>query len=102
MKRSESQRVVDKALLTLRMQGRTVTFRAVAELAGLSRSTLYRSAGLRELIQECREGSARLGGPAIFLGSSARVDVFGSGSWNQGKPLLQSDDRACNRECREK
>lgn len=102
MKRSEYQRVIEKALLTLRLQGRTVTFRAVAELAGISRSTLYRSAGLRELIQEYRDGTAQLSGRAILLGSPARVDVFGSGSWNQGKPFLQSDDQACNRECREK
>ncbi|MNW39045.1 hypothetical protein D3C74_161280 [compost metagenome] len=102
MKRSEYQRVVDKSLLTLRMQGRAVTFRAVAELAGLSPSTLYRSAGLRELIQEHRDGSALLGGRAIFLDSPARVNVLDSCSWKREGPLLQSAGGACNTECRKK
>jgi len=55
VKRSENQRSVDKALLTLQIQGRAVTFRAVAELAGLSRSTLYRSDRFRELVQKHRD-----------------------------------------------
>lgn len=89
--------VVDKAPLTLRMQRRVVTFRAVTEIAGFSRFTLYRSAGLRELVQKHRAGSAQLRGCARFLGISAQFDVLASRSWNQEEALLQREARVCDK-----
>jgi Family of unknown function (DUF6262) len=52
---SPSPAAVRDACITIADAGKTVTFTAVAEQTGISRTTLYRRRDLRELVEEHRE-----------------------------------------------
>jgi len=52
---SRSPAAVRHACITIADAGKTVTFTAVAEQTGISRTTLYRRRDLRELVEEHRE-----------------------------------------------
>jgi hypothetical protein len=52
---SPSPAAVRDACTTIADAGKTVTFTAVAEQTGISRTTLYRRRDLRELVEEHRE-----------------------------------------------
>jgi DNA-binding IclR family transcriptional regulator len=52
---SPSPAAVRQACTTIADAGKTVTFTAVAEQTGISRTTLYRRTDLRQLIEEHRE-----------------------------------------------
>jgi hypothetical protein len=52
---SPSPAAVRDACTTIAAAGKTVTFTAVAEQTGISRTTLYRRRDLRELAEEHRE-----------------------------------------------
>ena len=52
---SPSPATVRTACAAIADAGRTVTFTAVAEQTGISRTTLYRRPDLRELVEERRE-----------------------------------------------
>jgi hypothetical protein len=68
---SPSPAVVRDACTTIVAAGKTVTFTAVAEQTGISRTTLYRRHDLRQLIEEHREsvsGQLSLGRMAAEIG----------------------------------
>ncbi len=52
---SPSPAAVRDACTTIAAAGKTVTFTAVAEQTGISRTTLYRRRDLRELVEKHRE-----------------------------------------------
>ncbi len=52
---SPSPAAVRDACTTIAAAGKTVTFTAVAEQTGISRTTLYRRRDLRELVEDHRE-----------------------------------------------
>ncbi|SRR6266404_2569270 len=52
---SPSPAAVGDACTTIAAVGKTVTFTAVAEQTGISRTTLYRRRDLRELVEKHRE-----------------------------------------------
>ena len=52
---SPSPAAVRDACTTIAATGKTVTFTAVAEQTGISRTTLYRRHGLRQLIEQHRQ-----------------------------------------------
>jgi Family of unknown function (DUF6262) len=52
---SPSPAAVRNACTTIASAGKTVTFTAVAEQTGISRTTLYRRRDLRELVERHRE-----------------------------------------------
>ena len=52
---SPSPAAVRDACTTIANAGKTVTFTAVAEQTGISRTTLYRRRDLRELVEKHRE-----------------------------------------------
>ncbi|TDD07764.1 hypothetical protein E1292_12810 [Nonomuraea deserti] len=61
MTSSDTLHRVEKACAQLHRDGQPVTFIAVAHLTGLGRTTLYRSATLRAVIEENRRRAATNG-----------------------------------------
>jgi hypothetical protein len=68
---SPSPAAVGDACTTIAAAGKTVTFTAVAEQTGISRTTLYRRRDLRELVEKHREPA---GGQLSLGRMAAEID----------------------------
>ena len=67
---------VERACDGLLAEGRPVTFKEVADRAGLSRTTLYRRSDLRMLVEEHRE---RGRGATTLTGLTVQIDQLRRG-----------------------